>query len=108
MFPLVLKALKTFSYTLDTLTDFFWDFHGKLELAKVRIVHPEVTVFGGQFYQEAQIFFNETFWCVNNKPCILKQKLGNLKENDTFFGESEEAIWTTIIYVLVICRLKIQ
>ena len=82
MFPLVLKALKKYSSTSDALTDFFWDFHGKLELAKVKNVHPEVMVFIGQFYQEAQFFFNETFWCINNKPSVSKQELSYLKEND--------------------------
>ena len=41
----------------DTLADFFSNFHGKLELVKVKNVHLEVTASGGQFYQEAQIIF---------------------------------------------------
>ena len=42
-------------WRFGTLTDLFKTFCGKLELAKVRNVHPEVTFFCGHFYLEVQI-----------------------------------------------------
>ena len=46
-------------WAFDTLTDFFWNFCGRLELVKVKSIQPEVPVFRGQFYEEAEIIF----WC---------------------------------------------
>ena len=43
--------------TFDNLTNFVWNFYGKLELINVRNVHLEGAVFCGQFYREAQIIF---------------------------------------------------
>ena len=89
-------------WTFDPLTDFFWNFYEKLGLVKVKHVHPEVTVFCGQFYQEAEIIFDETFWHFNNIPCILLQKLNYLKKKMTLLaslGESKEAFsvtWATL------------
>ena len=58
-------------WIFGTLTVFFWNFYGKLELVKAKNVPLEVTVFCGQFYQEVQLI-DETFWYINDKPCISK------------------------------------
>ena len=53
---------KAYLWTFDALTEFFWNFYGKLELVKVKYVHHEVTAFCGKFYQDAQIIFDVTLW----------------------------------------------
>ena len=53
---------------LLNLFDFFF---GKLELVKVRNVHPEVTIFANTCTWKHKLFFDETAWHVI-KPFILK------------------------------------
>ena len=51
------KKSETNLWTFGALTDFFWNFYGKLKLLKIKNLHPEVTIFCAQFYWEAQIIF---------------------------------------------------
>ena len=44
-------------WAFGTLTDFFWNFCGRLELVKVKSIQPEVPIFRGQSYEEAEIIF---------------------------------------------------
>ena len=80
-------------WKFDASTDFFWNVYGKLELVKVKNVHPQVTVFCEVFYQEAQIIFLLNFLISQWETLYFKTKAELAENNDALaFWEGEKKL----------------
>ena len=64
------------------LLKFFWEV-GACQNKKVKVSVTQKYLFSvDSFTRKGKLFFDETFWYVNDKPCISKKKLSYLKWND--------------------------
>ena len=83
----------------ELLLKFLWEFGGR----QIKNVQPGVMFSVDSFTRKSKLFFDKSFWYVNDKPCIktkscIKQKLSYLKKKKmllAFYRGSKEATLTT-------------